>query len=89
MEPTKLTLLISLCCNIASTVSFPPFTILSTPGGIPASRTSSHSSLLELGSLSDGLSIKQFPQAIATGNIHIGTIIGKLKGVMPAHTPIG
>ena len=27
------------------------------------------------------------PQAIATGNIHIGTIAGKLNGVMPAHTP--
>ena len=25
------------------------------------------------------------PQAIATGNIHIGTMAGKLNGVMPAH----
>ncbi len=30
-----------------------------------------------------------FPQAIATGNIHIGTIAGKLNGVMPATTPSG
>ena len=29
------------------------------------------------------------PQAIAIGNIHIGTIAGKLNGVMPAHTPTG
>ena len=29
------------------------------------------------------------PQASATGNIHIGTIAGKLNGVMPAHTPTG
>ena len=29
------------------------------------------------------------PQAIATGNIHIGTIAGKLNGVMPATTPSG
>ena len=29
------------------------------------------------------------PQAIAIGNIHIGTIAGKLNGVMPAHTPSG
>ena len=79
----------SLCCKIASTVSFPPLTILSTPGGMPASRTISDSNLVELGSLSDGLSIKQFPHAMATGNIHIGTIIGKLKGVIPAHIPIG
>ena len=30
-----------------------------------------------------------FPQAIATGNIHIGTMAGKLNGVIPAHTPSG
>ncbi|CNU63166.1 Uncharacterised protein [Salmonella enterica subsp. enterica serovar Bovismorbificans] len=29
------------------------------------------------------------PQARATGNIHIGTIAGKLNGVMPATTPSG
>ena len=30
-----------------------------------------------------------FPQAMATGNIHMGTIAGKLNGVMPATTPKG
>ena len=30
-----------------------------------------------------------FPQAIATGYIHIGTMAGKLNGVMPAQTPSG
>ena len=29
------------------------------------------------------------PQTMATGNIHIGTITGKLNGVMPATTPSG
>ena len=29
------------------------------------------------------------PHASATGNIHIGTIAGKLNGVMPATTPSG
>ena len=29
------------------------------------------------------------PQASAIGNIHIGTMAGKLNGVMPAQTPIG
>ncbi len=33
--------------------------------------------------------MKVLPQAIATGNIHSGTIAGKLNGVMPAHTPTG
>jgi hypothetical protein len=29
------------------------------------------------------------PHAIAIGNIHIGTIAGKLNGVIPAQTPKG
>ena len=33
--------------------------------------------------------MKVLPQASAIGNIHIGTIAGKLNGVMPAHTPSG
>ena len=30
-----------------------------------------------------------FPQAIAVAHIHIGTIAGKLNGVIPATTPSG
>ena len=41
------------------------------------------------GSFSDGFRTNVLPQAIATGNIHSGTIAGKLNGVMPAHTPSG
>ena len=41
------------------------------------------------GSRSDGFRMKQLPQASATGNIHIGTMQGKLNGVMPATTPSG
>ena len=33
--------------------------------------------------------MNEFPQAIEIGNIHIGTIAGKLKGVIPAQTPSG
>jgi len=33
--------------------------------------------------------MKVLPQASAIGNIHIGTIAGKLKGVLPAQTPTG
>ena len=40
------------------------------------------------GTFSEGFSTKVLPQAIATGNIHIGTMTGKLKGVIPAHTPM-
>ena len=41
------------------------------------------------GTFSEGLRMKVLPQAIAIGNIHSGTITGKLNGVMPAHTPTG
>jgi hypothetical protein len=44
---------------------------------------------LALGSIGLGLSTKQLPAAMATGYIHIGTITGKLNGVMPATTPSG
>ena len=37
----------------------------------------------------DGLSTNVLPQAMALANIHIGTIAGKLNGVMPATTPSG
>ncbi len=41
------------------------------------------------GSRSDGFSTNVLPQARATGNIHSGTIAGKLNGVIPATTPSG
>ena len=41
------------------------------------------------GSRSDGLRMKVLPQAMATGYIHMGTITGKLNGVIPATTPRG
>jgi hypothetical protein len=41
------------------------------------------------GSRSEGLRMKALPQAIATPNIHIGIIAGKLNGVMPATMPSG
>ena len=41
------------------------------------------------GSFSDGFRTNVFPQAIAGAHIHMGTIAGKLNGVMPATTPSG
>ena len=57
--------------------------------GAPASVSSSARRIGQPGSFSEGLSTKVLPQAIAIGNIHIGTIAGKLNGVMPATTPSG
>ncbi len=45
--------------------------------------------MLADGSFSDGFSTKVLPHASAIGNIHSGTITGKLNGVMPAQTPSG
>ena len=45
--------------------------------------------MLADGSFSLGLSTNVLPHANALANIHIGTIPGKLNGVMPATTPSG
>jgi len=58
-----------------------------TPSGSPASCISRAISSDADGSTVDGLSTKVLPHAMALANIHIGTIAGKLNGVMPAHTP--
>ena len=79
----------SLCSKIASTTSLSPLTTFRTPSGKPASLNNSASFSGHDGSFSDGFNIKVFPHAIAIGNIHIGTIAGKLNGVIPAQTPNG
>ncbi len=66
-----------------------PWTTLNTPSGKPASANSAADSIEADGSFSDGFSTKVLPQAIAMGYIHMGTIAGKLKGVIPAVTPSG
>src|SRR3954447_291883 len=73
----------------ASTATLSPWTTLKTPGGNPASANSSAQKTAADGSFSEGFKINVLPQAIAIGNIHIGTIAGKLKGVIPATTPSG
>ena len=89
VEPTKLTALMSGWPRMASTATLSPCTTLNTPSGSPASAHSAASSSDADGSFSDGLSTNVLPQAMASGNIHIGTMAGKLNGVMPATTPTG
>ena len=89
VEPTKEIAFTSGCSSSASTASLSPCTTLNTPSGSPAS-FSSRAIISEAdGSSGLGLRTKQLPAAIATGYIHIGTITGKLNGVMPATTPSG
>ena len=75
--------------RMASTASLSPCTTFKAPGGAPASSISSARRSEHDGSFSDGFKMKVLPQAMAIGNIHIGTMAGKLNGVMPAQTPIG
>ncbi len=89
MEPTNDTAATSGCASSASTAVLSPCTTLNTPSGRPASAHSSAISIDALGSRSLGLSTKVLPVAIATGYIHMGTMAGKLNGVMPTHTPSG
>src|ERR687886_2527327 len=89
VEPTNEMPATSGWSSSASTASLSPLTTLNTPSGRPASAQSSATSWDADGSRSLGLSTNVLPQAIATGYIHIGTITGKLNGVMPAQTPSG
>ena len=73
--------------SIASTATLSPLTTCKTPFGRPASSINSASIIGTDGSLSDGFKMKAFPQTIAGANIHMGIIAGKLKGVIPPHTP--
>ena len=89
VDPTKLTAAMSGCSSSRSTATLSPCTTLKHPAGSPALASSSAISSDADGSFSLGLSTNVLPQASALANIHIGTIAGKLNGVMPATTPSG
>src|SRR5919206_4215197 len=89
VEPTKLIAATSGCSSTASTATLSPWMTLKTPSGMPASCSSSATYSDADGSFSDGLSTNALPHASAGAHIHIGTIAGKLNGVMPATTPSG
>src|ERR1700686_1058788 len=89
VEPTKLIASTIGCIKSASTATLSPCTTLKTPSGRPASFQSCATNTATEGSRSDGLRTNEFPAAIAGANIHAGTIIGKLNGVIPAQTPTG
>ena len=74
---------------MASTATLSPWTTLNTPSGRPASARSCAQKLAAEGSFSEGFRMNALPQAMASGYIHIGTMAGKLNGVMPATTPSG
>src|SRR5436305_12634652 len=70
------------------TASFAPWTTLKTPGGRPASSSSSAIRIDESGVSCDGLRMKVLPVRMALGVFHIGTLWGKWKGVIPERNRI-
>ena len=88
-EPTNDTASTPGWVSSASTESFAPCTTLNTPSGNPASVISSPRRTPDSGVRCDGFRMNAFPHARASGIIHIGTMFGKLNGVMPATTPTG
>src|SRR2546428_35885 len=88
VEPTKLIAATSGCLSNASTVSAPPWTMLKTPSGNPASVSNSASRTGVSGTFGEGLRMNALPQTMAMGNIQSGTIAGKLNGVIPAQSAL-
>src|SRR5205807_4425954 len=89
VEPTNEIAATSGCWSSASTATLSPCTTLKTPSGRPASFNSSAVKTDADGSFSDGFNTNVLPHEIAGAHIHIGTITGKLNGVMPPTTPSG
>src|SRR3954447_10044679 len=89
VDPTNEIALTSGCSSSASTATLSPCTTLKTPSGSHACLSSSAVNTEADGSFSDGFSTNVLPQASAGAHIHMGTIAGKLNGVMPATTPSG
>src|SRR2546422_9519766 len=89
VEPTKLNAATLGCVSSASTATLSPCTTLKTPSGSPASLNSSARRRDADGSRSEGLRTKDFTQAMAIGNIQLGTITGKVNGVIPTQKPRG
>ena len=73
----------------SSTATLSPCSTLNTPAGRPASAHSSAIHSAAEGSFSDGLSTTVLPAAMAMGKNHIGTMAGKLNGLMMPTTPSG
>ena len=74
------------CSRIASTATLSPWTTLKTPSGRPASEQLSHGPLR---GILPRVEHERVSHVIAGAHIHMGTIAGKLNGVIPATTPSG
>src|SRR5450830_1552869 len=66
-----------------------PWIRLNTPGGTPASRMTSASSVAEEGDSSDGLATTVLPQASAGATFQVNSSSGRFHGEMMPTTPSG
>ena len=89
MEPTNDTALTSGWVSSPSTATLSPLRTLNTPSGSPASAHSSGIHSAADGTFSLGLRMTVLPAAMAIGKNHIGTMAGKLNGLMTADQPSG
>jgi len=77
------------CVTSASPVLPKPWTRFTTPGGRPASSSSSTIFVAQAGVSSAGLSTTVLPLMRAGKSFHAGIAVGKFHGVMQPKTPIG
>ena len=90
VEPVNDIMSMPGCADSASpTVGPSPLTRLNTPGGTPASCSTSANSIAFIGATSDGFSTMVQPAASAGATLQTIWLIGQFHGVMKPQTPTG
>jgi hypothetical protein len=89
VEPVKATLSTSACRTSAAPVRPSPVTILTTPGGTSAWRSTSQKSSAVSGVVCAGLSTTVLPAASAGAIFQASMSSGKFHGITWAATPSG
>ena len=89
VDPVNAILSTSRCSTRAAPASPKPVTMLSAPGGKPASSSSSPSRSAVSGVCSAGLRTTVLPAVSAGITLKQAIVSGKFQGTMPPTTPIG
>src|SRR5437773_9785542 len=90
VEPVNDIMSMPGCDDKASpTVGPSPLTRLNTPGGTPASSSTSAKRIAFSGAISDGFSTIVQPAASAGATLQVIWLIGQFHGVMKPQTPTG
>ena len=89
VDPVNETTATRGCVVSASPTAGPPVSILTTPGGTPASSSTFTKCKADSGVSSDGFNTTVLPHTSAGMIFHDGIAIGKFQGVIIEQTPIG